>query len=51
MGLRGQTPRHNEDIVFVWEGAGNVCDVLHRIGEKVLNAIQVWAPRNQVDVF
>ena len=27
------------------------CDVPYRIGEKVLNAIYVWAPLNHVDMF
>ena len=30
---------------------GGVCDIPHRIGEKVPNAIYVEAPLNQVDVF
>ena len=39
---------HNEDVVFVWRG---VCDVPHRIGENVPNAIYVETLLNQVDVF
>ena len=39
---------HNEDVVSAW---GGICDVPHRIGEKVPNAIYVEAPLNQVDVF
>ncbi|RVW97010.1 hypothetical protein CK203_032349 [Vitis vinifera] len=32
-------------------GGGGVCDVPHRIGEKILGAIYVEAPLNQVDAF
>ena len=39
---------HNEDVVSAW---GGVCDVPHRIGEKVLGAIYVEVPLNQVDAF
>ena len=39
---------HNEDVVSAW---GGVCDVPYRIGEKVLSAIYVEAPLNQVDTF
>ncbi|RVW80541.1 Retrovirus-related Pol polyprotein from transposon 17.6 [Vitis vinifera] len=35
---------HNKDIVSAW---GGVCDVPHRIGEKVPGAIYVEAPLNQ----
>ena len=40
--------RYNEDVVFVCEG---VCDIIHRIYEKVTRAIYVWALLNQVDAF
>ena len=40
---------HNEDVVFAW-GEG-ICDVPHRIGKKVSDAIYVEAPLNQVDAF
>ena len=39
---------HNEDVVSAW---GGICDVLHRIGEEVPDAIYVEAPLNQVDTF
>ena len=39
---------HNEDVVFAW---GGVCDVPHRIGEKVPGAIYVETPLNQIDAF
>ena len=39
---------HNEDVVSAWEG---VCDVPHRIREKVSGAIYVETPLNQVDTF
>ena len=39
---------HNEDIVSAW---GGVCNVPHRIGEKVLGAIYVEAPLNLVYTF
>ena len=40
---------HDEDVVFAWVGV--VCDVLHRIGEKVPNVIYVWVHLNLVDAF
>ena len=39
---------HNEDVVSAW---GGVCDVPHRIGEKVHGAIYVEVSLNQVDAF
>ena len=39
---------HNEDVVSAW---GGVCDVPHRIWEKVYSAIYVEVPFNQVDAF
>ena len=39
---------HNEDVVSAW---GGVCDVPHRIGEKVHGAIYVEVSLNQVDTF
>ena len=39
---------HNEDVVSTWEG---VCNVPHRIGEKVPSAIYVETPLIQVDTF
>ena len=39
---------HNKDVVSAW---GSVCDVPHQIGEKVLGAIYVEAPLNQIDAF
>ena len=39
---------HNEDVVSAW---GGVCDVPHRMGEKVPGAIYVETPLNQVDAF
>ena len=39
---------HNEDVVSAWRG---VCDVPHRIGEQVPDAIYVEAPLNQVNAF
>ena len=39
---------HNEDVVSAWEG---VCDVPHRIREKVPVTIYVEVPLNQVDAF
>ena len=39
---------HNEDVVSAW---GGVCDVPHRIGENVPDAIYVETPLNQVDAF
>ena len=40
---------HNEDIVSAW--GGGVCDVPHRIGEKVPGIIYIEAHFNQVDAF
>ena len=39
---------HNEDVVSAW---GDVCDVPHRIREKVSGAIYVETSLNQVDAF
>ena len=39
---------HNEDVVSAW---GGVCNVPHRIREKVPGAIYVKASLNQVDAF
>ena len=38
----------NEDVVSAW---GGICDVPHRIGEEVPDAIYVETPLNQVDAF
>ena len=42
---------HNEDVVSAWGGGGVVCDVPHRIREKVSGAIYVETSLNQVDAF
>ena len=40
--------RYNENVMSAWEG---ICDIPHRIGEKVPDAIYVETPLNQVNVF
>ena len=42
---------HNEDVVSALGGGGGICDVPHRIGEKVPGAIYVKVPLNLVDAF
>ena len=41
---------YNEDVVSAW-GRGGGCDVPHRIGENVSDAIYVETPFHQVDAF
>ena len=49
LSVRPRNPMgHNEDVVSAW---GGVCDVPHRIGENVPDAIYVETPLNQVDAF
>ena len=41
---------HNKDVVSAW-GEGGVCDIPHRIREKVPDAIEVGTSRNLVTRF
>ena len=43
---------HNENVMFAMEGGeGCICDVPHRIWEKVSSAIYIEVRLNYVDTF